>query len=69
MGVTSKVGAKARGADEVPDRCGGALRVGEEYDAGHGLESEGVVVDIYGREDCGVVLICGSPFSGRLHRV
>ena len=57
------------GADEVPSRCGGTLRVGEVYDASHRLQTDRVVVHIYWREGDRVRLLIRRPRGGRLDNV
>ena len=54
------------GADEVPGWCGGTLRVGEVENAGHGLQTERVVVHVHGREGGRVRVLIRRPRGGRL---
>jgi len=54
------------GADEVPDWCGGDLWVGEVENAGHGLQTEGVVVHVHGCEGGRVRLFICRPRGGGL---
>ena len=57
------------GADEIPGWCGRALRVGEEYDRGHRLQAERVVVHLHRRDGCRVILAVLLPCSSRLYCV
>jgi len=57
--LSGRIGGE--GADEVPGWCGGALRVGEVENAGHGLQTEGVVVLVHGCEGGGVRLLIRRP--------
>ena len=54
------------GADEVRGRCGGTLWVSEVWDAGHGLQTDRVVVHIHGREGDRVSLLVRRSRGGRL---
>ena len=55
------------GADEVPGRCRGTLRVAEVYDAWHGLQTYGVVVHVNRCEGDCVSLLVRRPSGGRLN--
>ena len=57
------------GADVVPGCCGGTLRVGEVENAGHGLETERIVVHVHGCEGGGVCLRICHPRCGRMYGV
>ena len=57
------------GADEIPGWCGRALRVGEEYDRGHRLQAERVVVHLHRCEGCRVILAVLLPCCSRLYCV
>ena len=54
------------GANEVPGRCGGILRVVEVHGAGHGLHANGVVIHNHGREGDRAGLLVRRPRGGRL---
>jgi hypothetical protein len=57
------------GADEVPSWCGGTLRVGEVENAGHGLQTERVVVHVHRCEGGRVRVLIRRPRGGRLECV
>jgi len=57
------------GAHDVPGWCGGALRVGEVENAGHGLHAEGVIVHVHGCEAGRVRLLIRRPRDGWLDGV
>ena len=57
---------EAGGADGIPGWCGGAIRVGEIENVGHGLQKEGVVVHVHGCEGDRVRLLIRRPRGGWL---
>jgi len=62
----SRSGRRREGADEVPGWCGGTLRMGKVENAGHGLQTERVVVHVHGCEGARVRVFIRRPLGGRL---
>ena len=54
------------GANEVLGKCGGILRVGEVNGTGHGLQANGVLIHIHGREGDRVGSLVRRPRGDRL---
>ena len=63
--VSSEVRSEAGWSDNVSGRFCRAVRMGKVKSAWHGLESEGVVVNVHWDEGDGVGAIVCSPICGR----